>query len=50
MEKLTRQEEDVMQVVWRLGNCTVREVLRLRRQLAGALLTLKLEGAGIEQD
>ena len=27
MEKLTRQEEDVMQVVWRLGNCTVREVL-----------------------
>ena len=26
------------------------EELRLRRQLAVALLTLKLEGAGIEQD
>ena len=26
------------------------EELRLRRQLAAALLTLKLEGAGIEQD
>ena len=26
------------------------EELRLRRQLAAVLLTLKLEGAGIEQD
>lgn len=27
MEKLTRQEEEVMQQVWRLGTCTVKEVL-----------------------
>ena len=27
MEKLTKQEEDVMLQVWRLGCCTIKEVL-----------------------
>lgn len=27
MEKLTKQEEDVMQAVWRLQGCTVREIV-----------------------
>lgn len=27
MEKLTKQEEEVMQAVWRLGSCGVRDVV-----------------------
>lgn len=29
MEKLTRQEEEVMLRVWQLGSCTVKEVLNI---------------------
>ena len=28
MEKLTQQEEEVMQQVWQLGECTVKDVLQ----------------------
>ncbi len=40
---------------WRNSSCSGEmlrydEELRLRRQLTGALLTLKLESAGIKQD
>ncbi len=28
MEKLTKQEEEVMQQVWQLGECTVKDVLQ----------------------
>lgn len=28
MEKLTKQEEEVMQQVWQLGTCTVKDVLQ----------------------
>lgn len=28
MEKLTQQEEEVMQKVWQLGECTVKDVLQ----------------------
>lgn len=27
MEKLTRQEEDVMKIVWLLGECSVRQIV-----------------------
>lgn len=27
MERLTAQEEDIMQIVWTLGPCTVREIV-----------------------
>ena len=27
MEKLTKQEEDVMQHIWKLGGCTVKEMV-----------------------
>lgn len=27
MEKLTKQEEDIMQLIWQLGACTVREIV-----------------------
>ncbi|SFG65308.1 BlaI/MecI/CopY family transcriptional regulator [Prevotella sp. KH2C16] len=27
MERLTTQEEDIMQIVWTLGQCTVREIV-----------------------
>lgn len=27
MNKLTRVEEEIMQVIWRLGRCTVRDVI-----------------------
>lgn len=28
MEKLTKQEEEVMLHIWRLGNCTIKDVLQ----------------------
>ena len=28
MEKLTKQEEEVMLQVWRLGNCTTKDILQ----------------------
>lgn len=29
MDKLTKQEEEVMKVIWRLGRCSVKEVVEL---------------------
>ena len=29
MEKLTKQEEEAMQLIWQLGSCTVKEILAL---------------------
>ena len=28
MEKLTKQEEEVMLQVWRLNNCTIKDILQ----------------------
>ena len=32
MKKLTKTEEDVMQIIWELGRCTVRDVINTMKE------------------